>query len=100
MWRICSTTSILNHRIDVAEKDVLGVAIAFRQVRFEPGQHVEMEFDGIALIDILMIAAAPMKGVALLALDALDIDAALCKQIKMVLGKSSPMTPTTRTGAK
>ena len=44
-----------------------------------------MEFDGIALIDVFMIAAAPMKSVALLALDAGDIDSALGKQIQVIL---------------
>ena len=44
-----------------------------------------MQFDGIALIDVFVIAAAPVKSVALLALDACDIDVALGEQIEIIL---------------
>src|SRR5262245_40969914 len=46
-----------------------------------------MQLDGVALVDIFVIAAAPVKCIARFAFDAADIDIALGEQIEIILRK-------------
>src|ERR671918_210753 len=46
-----------------------------------------MQLDRIADIDVFMIATAPMKGIALCALDPINVDLSLGEQVEVVLRK-------------
>src|SRR6185369_17290075 len=73
--------------IDVAEKDILRVAVRFRQLGDEAGEHVEVQLDRVAHVEIFVIAAAPVKRVAARALEPLKVDAAAAEKLQILFGK-------------
>src|SRR5262249_31436481 len=73
--------------INVAQKDILRVAIGIGQIGDEAREDVQMELDGVAHVQIFVVTPAPVKSVAAFPLEALKVNAAAAEQIEIFIGK-------------
>src|SRR5206468_1286105 len=77
----------LHDRVDISQKNVLRIAVAIRQLRHKTRKDVQVQLQGVAHVDVLVISPAPVKSIAPFALDSFEIDPALGKKLEVLLGK-------------
>ena len=90
----------LQGRLDVGQKQKLGVFVLLRNSRLKFLKHVQIGEVGLGFVEIFGVGAAPAKSFAGGALDAAGVDAALLQDVFMLAVKSSPTTATMRTWVK
>ena len=77
----------LQLRIDVRQKDILGIAIMLRQLRLKGFEDVEVSFQGMGLIQVILVPPFPTKGLTWAALQTTQIDFTSDEKIDMFLRK-------------
>jgi hypothetical protein len=73
--------------VNVCQKQVWRVPIVFRQVRLEIGKYVQVCLQGVGFVEIRPIAAGPMKTLAGLMGEAVQIHGVAKKSIPLGLAK-------------
>src|SRR5690606_17809894 len=70
----------LQARVNVAEQDILGLAICLGQLGAEVGEDVELSVERLARGEVRRILADPLEGLAARVFDAAGIDTALAQR--------------------
>ncbi len=67
----------LQHRIDVGEKQIVGVVVFGGNLRLKRLENVELGIKRLGFVDVLAVLAGPVKGLPFRVLDATGVHAAL-----------------------
>ena len=84
--------------VDVAEKDVLRVAIMGGQLRVELGEHVELRVEGVRGVEVELVAALPAERAPGAADEPGEVDAARAEEARRA-PPGSPRPPPPRRGS-